>query len=114
MIGVNVFAADTDGEAYKLFTSLQQAFLNLIRGMPGQLPAPVESMEGRLSPLESAHLARMTKFTAIGSLKSVRERLAQIVEETGADELIATAQIYDHDARLRSFEILAQVGADLG
>jgi luciferase family oxidoreductase group 1 len=109
MIGVNVFAAASDGEAQRLFTSLQQQFLNLVRGTPGQLPPPVDSMEGRITFTEQAHLERFTRFSAVGSPATVRRKLTEIVSETGADELIATAQIYDHTARLRSFEILAEV-----
>lgn len=109
MIGVNVFAADTDAEAQRLFTSLQQAFLNLVRGRPGQLPPPIESMDGQMSVPEQSHLERMTTISAVGSPDTVRERLTLLMNETGADELIVTAQIYEHAARLRSFEILAGV-----
>jgi luciferase family oxidoreductase group 1 len=109
MLGVNVFAAETDAIAQRLFTSLQQQFLNLVRGTPGQLPPPVDTMEGRWSLAEQAHLERMTKISAIGSPQTVHERLKQLLGATGANELIATAQIYDHHARLRSFEILAEV-----
>ena len=109
MLGVNVFAADTDDEAHYLFTSLQQQFVNLVRGTPGQLPPPVENMDELWSPPEQAHLERMTKVSAVGSAETVRESLMKLVTATGADELIATAQIYDHAARLHSFEILAEV-----
>jgi len=90
-------------------SSLQQQFVNLVRGTPGMLPPPVESMEGIWSPLEQAHLERMTAISAVGSPETVREALANLLAVTQADELIATAQIYDHAARLRSFEILAEV-----
>lgn len=109
MLGVNVFAADTDAEAKRLFTSLQQQFLNLVRGTPGQVPPPVDMMEGRWSLTEQTQLERMTSVSAIGSPQTVRERLTNLLTETDADEIIATAQIYDHQARLRSFEILAEV-----
>lgn len=66
-------------------------------------------MEGIWSPLEQAHLERMTAISAVGSPETVREALANLLAVTQADELIATAQIYDHAARLRSFEILAEV-----
>ncbi len=111
MVGINLFAADTDAEAQRLFTTLQQQFLNLIRGTPTELPPPVDSLEGRWSIPERAHVERMTRVSAVGSPETVRRQLQEIVEATGADELIATAQIYDHAARLRSFELAAEVFA---
>ena len=106
-VGVNVVAADTDAEARRLFTSLQQQFLNLARGTPGQLPPPVESMEGRWSPPERAQVERMTRVSVVGSPGAVREGLSGLLSETGADELMLTAHIFDHAARLRSFELAA-------
>ncbi len=108
MVGVSVFAADTDAEGRRLFTSLQQQFLNRVRGRPGQLPPPVDSMEGRWDEAERAHVERMTRVSAAGSPVRVQERLAAVLAETRADELILTAHIYDHAARLRSFELAAQ------
>lgn len=113
IVGTNVFAADSDSEAQRLFTSLQQQFLNLVRGTPGQLPPSVDDMSTRLSAPEAAHLERMTRISAIGAPDTVRAKLQFIAQETGADEIIATAQIFDHAARLRSFEILSKVGRDL-
>jgi luciferase family oxidoreductase group 1 len=113
MVGVNVFAADTDVEARRLFTSLQQQFVNLVRGTPRQLPPPVESMDGRWSPAERAHAERMTRVSVVGAPGAIRAGLETILAETGADEVIATAQIFDHAARLRSFEILAEVHGSL-
>jgi luciferase family oxidoreductase group 1 len=109
MIGVNVFAADTDAQARRLFTSLQQQFLNLARGTPGQLPPPVDSMDGLWSPAEWARAERTTRVSVVGTPQRVREGLEALLDETGADELILTAQVYDHPARLRSFELAAQV-----
>jgi luciferase family oxidoreductase group 1 len=108
IVGAGVFAAETDGEAERLATSAQLQFLNLIRGHPGKLPPPVESMEGRWSAAERAAVMQRTRCSAIGSPATVRRRLSQLLEETEADEIIATAQIYDHAARLRSFEIAAE------
>lgn len=109
MVAVNVFAADTDVEARRLFTSLQQAFLNLRRGMPGLLPAPDETLDERLSPAERFMLDQALAVSAVGSPDTVRRRLTEVLDATGADELIATGQIHDHQARRRSFEILATV-----
>jgi luciferase family oxidoreductase group 1 len=109
MIGANVFAADSDDEARRLFTSLQQQFINLIRGMPQEVPAPVDTMAGRWSLAERTHVDRMTRISAVGSPATLRKQLEALVESTEADEVIATAQIFDHEARLRSFEIAAEV-----
>jgi luciferase family oxidoreductase group 1 len=107
MVGVTAFAADTDADAQRLFTSLQQQFVQLRRGTPGPLPPPVESMDGHWSPVERAGVDRAFAYSAVGSPETVRGRLHTIIEETRADELMLTAQIFDHRARLRSFEIAA-------
>ncbi|UQA59789.1 LLM class flavin-dependent oxidoreductase [Polyangium aurulentum] len=108
MLGVNVFAADTDEEARLSFTSLQQAFVNLIRGRPGPLPPPVEGFERQLTPMERAGMEQMLVCTVVGSPETVRRGLAAFVARTGADELMVTSQMFDHTARLRSFEITAE------
>ncbi|WNG36936.1 LLM class flavin-dependent oxidoreductase [Archangium violaceum] len=108
MIGVNVFAAETDAEARRLATSAQIQFINLRRGQPGPLQPPVDSMEGRWSEMERAGVEHALSWSVIGSPETVRRGLADILERTGADEVMVTAQIYDHAARLRSFEIAAQ------
>jgi luciferase family oxidoreductase group 1 len=109
MVAVNAVAAETDDESARLFTSLQQAFLNLVRGHPGPLKPPVESMEGRWTPAERAQVERMTRVSAVGSAETVRQGLENLVEATSADELIVTSPIFDHKARLRSFEIVASL-----
>ncbi|QJW98874.1 LLM class flavin-dependent oxidoreductase [Frigoriglobus tundricola] len=109
MVGVNVFAAHTDAEGARLFTSAQQQFLGLIRGTPGLLPPPVDTMDGLWSPLERAQVARKTQYSAVGSPDTVKRKLDGIVAETGADELILAGQIYDHSARKRSFELVARL-----
>jgi luciferase family oxidoreductase group 1 len=108
MVAVNAFAAETDEEGRKLFTSLQQAFLNLRRGTPGPLPPPVDRLEDLL-PHEQAGLEQALAYSLVGSPETIRRRLRAVVEETGADEIMVTGQIHDHAARLRSFEIVAQV-----
>lgn len=110
---VNVFAAETDGEARRLYTSLQQAFINLRRNHPGLLPPPVDSMEGRWSEFERAGVEHALRYSVVGSPETVRRGLESIIELTKADEIMATAQIFDHSARLRSFEILATVSDPL-
>ena len=114
MVGVGIFAAGSDAEAEHLFTSAQLQFLKMVRGHPGKLPPPVESMEGRWSAGEQAAVRARTRCSAVGSPETVRRRVEELLEETEADEIIATAQIYDHAARLRSFEIAADVLAKCG
>ena len=109
MLGVNVFAADTDEEARRLFTSLQQAFLNLRRGRPGRLPPPDDGFESRLAPFERAMLDQVLTYAIVGSHEVVREGLERFIASTGADELMLTAQIFDHAARLRSYEIVSHI-----
>jgi luciferase family oxidoreductase group 1 len=108
MLGLNVFAAETDAEAQFLFSSLQQAFVNLRTGKPGPLPPPVEGMDAILHPEHKAMLAHSLSCAIVGSRETVRRGLAAFFERTGADELIVTAQIFDHQARIRSFEITAE------
>ena len=107
MLGINVFAADTDAEAKRLFTSLQQAFLNLRRGRPGKLPAPVDDMEPLLDRSGRAMLADALSCSVVGGPDTIRQGVDAFVKSTGADELMVTAQIFDPAARKRSFEILA-------
>jgi luciferase family oxidoreductase group 1 len=107
MVGATAVAADTDQEARRLLTSVQQMFRNMIRGTPGQLPPPVESMDGEWTPAERAAVERRLAVAAVGSADTVRRALREIAEATGADELILTAQVYDHAARVRSYELVA-------
>src|ERR1700761_5611429 len=111
MVGVNLFAADTHDEALRLFTSLQQQFINLRRGTPGQLQPPVDRLEA--SEMELNGVAHSLACSVIGDRDTGREGLRSVIDQTGADELLLTAQIYDHKARLRSFEIGAQVREEL-
>jgi alkanesulfonate monooxygenase SsuD/methylene tetrahydromethanopterin reductase-like flavin-dependent oxidoreductase (luciferase family) len=109
MAGVAVFAAETDAEARRLFTSLQQQFVNLRRGRPGPVPPPVDSMDGLWTPAERAGVDHSFAYAIAGSPQTVGRGLERFVAQTGADELMVTAQIYDHAARVRSYEIVADV-----
>jgi luciferase family oxidoreductase group 1 len=113
MLGVNVFAAETDTQARLLLTSLQQAFVNLRSGNPGPMPPPVEGYEDTLPESARAMLAQALSCSVIGSPDTVRDGLKAFIARTGADELMVTAQIFDHTARKRSFEITAEVQASL-
>ncbi len=112
MLGVNVVAAPTDAEARFLFTSLQQAFVNLRTGRAGKLPAPVEGFAERLDPRAQAMLDNALSCSIVGGPETVRRELAAFLASTGADELMVTAQVHDHAARLRSFAILADARAE--
>jgi len=113
MIGVGICAAETDAEAARLFTSVQQQLLQFRRGTSGLFPPPVDSMEGRWSEVEKAGLQQTLAYAAVGSPETVAHRLEEIISETGADELMVTGQIFDHSARLRSFEIAAAILLEL-
>jgi luciferase family oxidoreductase group 1 len=113
MLGLNVFAADTDAEARLLFSSLQQAFVNLRTGRPGKLPPPVEGYEATLDPMAKGMLDQALSCAIVGSRATVRGGLEAFVRRTGADELMITAQIFDHKARLKSFDILAEAHREL-
>jgi luciferase family oxidoreductase group 1 len=109
MLGINVFAAETDVEARRLFSSLQQRFLNMRRGTPTKLPPPVDDFEERMTPWDRELVDEALHCSVVGSPSTVRDGIARFIGQTGADELMVTAQIYDHEARLRSFEITAGV-----
>jgi luciferase family oxidoreductase group 1 len=109
MLGFNVFAADTDEEAAFRATSMQQAFVNLRSGRPSRLPPPLADYPSRVGPQERALLDSVLSCSAVGSPGSVRAALQAFVARTGADELMITSQIFDHAARLRSYEIAAEV-----
>jgi luciferase family oxidoreductase group 1 len=109
MAAVAVFAAESTSKAERLFTSLQQSFVTLRRGMPTPLPPPVDSMEGVWTEAEAAGVRHAFREAIVGSPESVRTGIEAFVRRTGVDELMVTASIYDHAARLRSFEIVAGV-----
>jgi luciferase family oxidoreductase group 1 len=111
MACIAVVAADTDAQARRLFTSLQQQFINLRRGTPGPLPPPVESMEDRWSAVERAGVQHAMSRAQVGSPETVRRGIEAFIRETAVDELMVAGQIFDHQARLRSFEIVASIHA---
>ena len=113
MVGVNVIAADTDAEARRLFTSAQQSFVNMFRGTRGKLLPPIDDIETYWSPMEKAQASAMLRCSVVGGPEAVRRGLAQFGEQTGADELMVASAIWDHAARKRSYEILAEAHAAL-
>jgi luciferase family oxidoreductase group 1 len=111
--GLTVVAAETDAEARLLFSSLQQAFVNLRSGRPGPLPPPVEGYEQGLDPMAKGMLDHALSCAIVGGPDTVRAGLKAFQARTGADEFMVTSQIFDHAARVRSYEILAEVAASL-
>lgn len=108
MAAMNLQAADTREQADIIVTSLMQGVLGLARGMPIRLPPPIEGFADQLGLQEKAAISRFMTYTALGDAKDVSERLQEFKAETNADEIILTAQIFDHQARLRAFEIAAK------
>ncbi len=113
MLGFNISAADTDAQAQFLATSVKQAFVNLRSGRPTPLPPPMDGYEKQLPPAATAMLADVLASSAIGSPDTVRKSLAAFIERTKPDELMLTSQIFEHAARLRSYEIAADIQKDL-
>ena len=109
MVGVNVVAADTDEEARRLFTTVQQSFTNLVRGAPGKLQPAVDDIEEYWTPAEKHQASHMLKYSFVGSAETVRRDLESFVASTKADELMMVCHIYDHSARVRSYELVARL-----
>ena len=114
MVGVNVIAAESDAEARRLFTSIQQSFTNMFRGTRGLMQPPIDDIKAYWTPAEQAQVSRMLACSFVGSPATIRAELERFIEQTGADELMVASAIYDHGARLRSYELLAEVQKSLG
>ena len=112
MVGVNVIAADTDREARRLATTQQMSFTNMFRGKRGLSQPPIDDIETYWSPTEKAQAMQMLARSIIGSPGTVRNGLAGLLAETGADELMVVSDVYDHRARLRSYELIAASHAE--
>ncbi|NIZ14026.1 LLM class flavin-dependent oxidoreductase [Phaeobacter sp. HF9A] len=109
MLAINVFAAETDAEGQRLRTTMQQAFARLRTGKRGKLPAPVEDITEVIPPQVLPGVEEALSISATGARETVRAQLAQLIETYQPDEVILTGQIHDHAARLRSFEIAAEI-----
>jgi len=114
MVGVNIIAAESDGEARRLATTQQMSFANIFRGARGLSQPPIDDIESYWSPMEKAQAQRMLARSIIGSPETVRAGIEALVAETGADELIVVSDIYDHHKRLRSFELIAEAARTTG
>ena len=108
MAGVNVFAADTDAAARRLFTSVQQSITNRLRGMPGRLPPPIDDIESYWNPAEKAEVSARLECSFVGSAEVVSGGLRQFIEQTAVDEIMIVSAIYDHPTRLRSYQLAAE------
>ena len=109
MVALNIVAADTDEEAEYLATSQYQSFLKLVRQMPGKIPLPIENMDAIWSEHEKALVASRTGGSIIGSKETITRKLEEYLEKTKADEIMVNAMIYNHEKRLRSYEIIAEI-----
>ncbi len=109
MACVNIIAADTDEEAAYLSTSQQQFALGIIRGVRKPMPAPVKSMEDIWNPAEKAAIKNMMTYSFIGAKETIKEQLNEFIDQTRVDELIVVSHIHDHQARLRSYEIVGEL-----
>ncbi|UJB17171.1 MULTISPECIES: LLM class flavin-dependent oxidoreductase [Lysobacter] len=108
MLALNVVAADSSAQARRLFTTQQQSFVNLRRGMPGLIPPPIDDIENFWTPLEKAGVAQALACAVVGDPGEVREGIAAFIARHRADEVMITANIYEHAARLYSFELAAR------
>ena len=113
MVGIQVVVGETDDEARRLFTSVQQTFVNRRRGRRGPLPPPIDDIETFWTPDEKADLSHKLRYAIVGGPETARQGLERLVADTRVDEVIVTSNIYDPTARLRSYEILAEVGRSL-
>lgn len=109
MAGVNVIVADTDAEAQRLFTSIQQRFVGMLRNDRGYLKPPIDDIESYWTPMEKAHASRMLACSFVGSPETVKAGLQKFVKDTKVNELMVASALYDHDARLKSYALLAEI-----
>jgi luciferase family oxidoreductase group 1 len=109
MAGVNIIAAETEAEAQYLFTSLQMRFADMARGVRGYMKPPIADIETYWSGPEKVQAQRMLACSFVGSAETLRRELTAFMAETGVDELMVATSVYDHGARLKSYEVLAGV-----
>lgn len=113
MAGVNVVVADTDAEAHRLFTSIQQRFTGMLRGDRGYLKPPIDDIEVYWTPAEKVQASRMLKCSFVGSPATVKAELQKFIEVTQVQELLVASAIYDQTARLKSYELLTGIYSSL-
>ena len=110
MVGVNIIAADTEREARRLATTQQMSFTNIFRGARGLSQPPIDDIETYWSPMEKAQAMQMLGCSIIGDSATVRHGIADLIRETAADELMIVSDVYDHEARLHSYDLIAEAG----
>ena len=113
MAGVQAIVAETDAEARRLFTSMQQAFTNMQRNTRGRLQPPIDDIDTYWTPAEKAQAQHMLTYAFVGSPETVRDALRAFAEKTGVDEIMVAGSVYDHAARLRSYELLAGIAGEI-
>ncbi len=113
MAGVNVVVADTDAEARRLFTSVQQQFTGILRGVRRRIQPPIEDIDSFWTPEERVRASEMLRYAFVGSPETVRSGLSGFLKATGVDEVIVTTMLHDHGARIRSYELLAEIAGSL-
>ena len=113
MLGINVVAAGSDAEARRLFTTLQQSFINLRRGRPGLIPPPIDDIETYWTPTEKFGVERALACAVVGDADTVKQGLEAFVARHRPDELMITANVFEHEARCRSFEVVAKLRQEL-
>ncbi|GLS01796.1 alkane 1-monooxygenase [Brevundimonas denitrificans] len=113
MAVVNVFAAETDADALRLSTSMQQAFAAVVTGKPGRLKPPVDDITTVLDARQLAAVESRLTYAAIGGRETVRAKLAGFIGQTGVDEVMVTGMVFNLEDRIRSLEITAEAVADL-
>jgi luciferase family oxidoreductase group 1 len=111
MAGINIIAADSDRQARRLATTQQMSFADIFRGARGLSRPPIDDIETYWSPMEKAQASRMLSRSIVGSAATVQAGIDAFIRETGADELMIVSDIYDHSARLHSFELIADAAA---
>jgi luciferase family oxidoreductase group 1 len=109
MVGVNIIAAETDSEARRLATTQQMSFADIFRGARGLSQPPIDDIEPYWTPREKAQVLQMLQRSIVGSPETVRAGIDALIDETAADEIMIVSDVYDHNARLRSFELIAAV-----
>lgn len=113
MVGINVVAADADEEARHLFTSQQVQSVNQARGTRSPMGPPIDDIETYWTEWEKASVAQRLRYAFAGSAETLCKRLGNLIDETGANELITTVRIFDRDACLKSLEVLSKIGPQL-
>jgi alkanesulfonate monooxygenase SsuD/methylene tetrahydromethanopterin reductase-like flavin-dependent oxidoreductase (luciferase family) len=108
MLALNVIAAETDAQAKRMFTTAQQSFVNLRRGKPGLIPAPIDDIETYWEPHEKAGVERALACSVVGDPDTVKRGIAAFIDRHRPDELLLVANVFDQQARLRSFELAAE------